>query len=96
VTGEGLPALEAAMAATVANAGPREDVALVARARHFDALRMAAEALDNAQMTLADHLPLDLVAEDLRDALHALGLITGETVTEDLLSSIFSEFCIGK
>jgi tRNA modification GTPase len=96
VTGEGLPALEAAMLATVADSGPRENVALVARARHRDALRMAAEALGNAQTTLADQLPLDLVAEDLRDALHALGLITGETITEDLLSSIFSEFCIGK
>ena len=96
LTGEGLATLEAQMiAAALGNAGS-DSAALVARARHRDALRAAGEALAAAQMTLRDLLPLDLVAEDLRDALHDLGLITGETITEDLLSSIFSEFCIGK
>ncbi|MBA3826807.1 MAG: tRNA uridine-5-carboxymethylaminomethyl(34) synthesis GTPase MnmE [Ktedonobacterales bacterium] len=96
VTGEALHTLEAMMLeATVGSAGP-DSAALVARARHRDALRSAGEALAAAQSTLRDRLPVDLVAEDLRDALHALGLITGETITEDLLSSIFSEFCIGK
>ena len=96
ITGEGQPALEAQMLAAALGGAGSADAALVARARHRDALRVAGEALAAAQTTLRDHLPLDLVAEDLRDALHALGLITGETITEDLLSSIFSEFCIGK
>ncbi len=73
-----------------------ESAALVARARHVEALRGASAALAAAQKTLRDHLPLDLVAEDLRDAVYALGLITGESVTDDLLGAIFSEFCIGK
>ncbi len=48
------------------------------------------------QATLADGLPLDFVAIDLRAALEALGEITGETATADLLDRIFAEFCIGK
>ncbi len=96
LTGDGLAALESAMLATALGGAATEGAALVARARHRDALRVAGEALAAAQATLRDQFPLDLVAEDLRDALHALGLITGETITEDLLSSIFSEFCIGK
>jgi tRNA modification GTPase len=96
LTGAGIADLEAALLATALGGPLTESAALVARARHRDALRAAAASLAAAQATLADGLPLDLVAEDLHDALHALGLITGESVTDDLLGAIFSEFCIGK
>ncbi len=96
VTGEGLPELETAMVTAALGNAATESAALVARARHVEALRGASAALAAAQKTLRDHLPLDLVAEDLRDAVYALGLITGESVTDDLLGAIFSEFCIGK
>ncbi len=69
---------------------------LVASARHADALRRAGERLADAQAALAQRDPLDFVAIDLRDALEALGEITGETATGDLLDRIFAEFCIGK
>ncbi len=69
---------------------------LVASARHADALRRAGESLDAALSTLAQRDPLDFVAIDLRDALEALGEITGETATSDLLDQIFAQFCIGK
>ena len=84
------------MIAAALGGAATEGAALVARARHAEALRAAGAALAAAQTTLRDNLPLDLVAEDLRDALDALGLITGESVTDDLLGAIFSEFCIGK
>ncbi|MDV7395915.1 hypothetical protein RZS08_31275 [Arthrospira platensis SPKY1] len=45
---------------------------------------------------LSNQLPSDLVAMDIRQALHHLGEITGEISTEDLLGNIFSRFCIGK
>jgi tRNA modification GTPase len=45
---------------------------------------------------LADRLPADLVAIDLRDALHHLGTITGQVTSDEVLGSIFSRFCIGK
>jgi tRNA modification GTPase len=70
--------------------------AAVSSARHQDALRRAGEHLRAAQQTLGDKLPLDFVSIDLRAALAALGEITGETATDDLLDRIFAEFCIGK
>ena len=69
---------------------------LVASVRHADALRRSALHLDAAAETLASDLPLDFVSIDLRAALEALGEITGETATGELLDRIFAEFCIGK
>lgn len=64
--------------------------------RHQDALRRGREAAERTWAALRDDLPLDLVAIDLRIAANAVGEIVGKTTTEDLLDSIFSQFCIGK
>jgi tRNA modification GTPase len=93
---EGVADLETAIAGLALDGLAHAGEALVASARHRDALRRAAEALRTAGEALASEIPLDLVALDLRDALDALGEITGETATADLLERIFAEFCIGK
>ncbi len=54
------------------------------------------QSLDNVQIAIADQLPLDFWTIDLRDAISAIGEITGEEVTESILDQIFSRFCIGK
>jgi tRNA modification GTPase len=95
-TGEGLAALEEAIAQLVLGGQAAAGDALVASARHRDALRRAGESLEAAAATLENGLPLDFVAIDLRTALEAFGEITGETATADLLDRIFAEFCIGK
>jgi tRNA modification GTPase len=99
VTQEGLEALEEQVRA-LALAGqarsPAGDEALVTNTRHRDALRRAAEHLSGALETLQQALPLDFVAIDLHGAANALGEITGETATEDLLERIFHDFCLGK
>jgi tRNA modification GTPase len=64
--------------------------------RHYEALREARIALDEADHALEQGLPTDLVAVDIRQALYFLGLITGEISTEELLGNIFGKFCIGK
>lgn len=69
-----------------------EDV-FIARERHLDALRRAAEHVDTASQQAA---VLELFAEELRLAHEALGEITGEFTPDDLLGVIFSRFCIGK
>ena len=70
--------------------------AFIARRRHLDALRRAAEQLANAQVQLEQYQAGELVAEELRLAQNHLSEITGEFTSDDLLGRIFSSFCIGK
>ncbi len=97
LTGQGLAELEGALANLVlgGQASFGEEV-LITSVRHQAALRAAAEHLQASQRALAEGLPLDFVSIDLDAAYDALGEVTGETASEDLLERIFSEFCIGK
>ena len=72
------------------------DATLVTNVRHYEALTHANEALLRVQQGLEMNIPIDLVSQDLREALHYLGTITGEITTDEVLGSIFSRFCIGK
>lgn len=69
---------------------------LVTSSRHRDALQKAGGHLAHAIKALDEGITGDLLAVDLRAALHELGTLTGEITNEDLLDSIFSRFCIGK
>ncbi|MDB9315411.1 tRNA uridine-5-carboxymethylaminomethyl(34) synthesis GTPase MnmE [Spirulina sp. CS-785/01] len=64
--------------------------------RQAATLTQAKLALEQVQETINNNLPLDFWTIDLRSAIHALGTITGEDVTESVLDKIFSRFCIGK
>ena len=70
--------------------------ALSARRRHLDSLERARICVRDAERTLAAPRAVELFAEDLRLAQRALGEITGEFTSDDLLGEIFSGFCIGK
>ena len=70
--------------------------AFIARARHTDALRRALEALERGKLVFDQRRSGDLLAEDLRATQMALGEITGDFSSDDLLGKIFSTFCIGK
>lgn len=70
--------------------------AFSARARHVAALERASANLQGATRALADHRAGELAAEELRCMQQALGEITGEFGSDDLLGRIFSDFCIGK
>ncbi len=91
LTGEGVAALVAALAARVADTY-RIEAPLLTRARHREALEDAATAL---RRSLAAGLR-ELRAEDLRLAWRSLGRITGRVDVEDLLDVIFADFCLGK
>lgn len=96
-TREGLNELENAIAEIVmAGRVPQQESVLVTSARHQEALRRSAEHLYAADQSLEQNVPLDFVSIDLRAAYDALGEITGESASDDLLDKIFSEFCIGK
>src|SRR5947207_5268011 len=100
LTGQGLPELEETVANLVlAGKTLHSESVLVTSARHQEALRRGAEHLRASLAPLERGqplLPLDFVSIDLRAAYDALGEITGETASDDLLDKIFSEFCIGK
>lgn len=69
---------------------------IVTSARHVDALQQVRASVDAIEKAMNEKIPGDLVAVDVRKALHHLGLITGTISTEDLLGFIFGKFCIGK
>jgi tRNA modification GTPase len=95
-TGEGLALLEAEVLAAVGAEGVTED-AWLARERHVAALRVASAHLAAAAQHVAlTPPPIELFAEELREAQAALSEITGEFTADDLLGVIFGRFCIGK
>lgn len=69
---------------------------IINNARHADALAKSSEALQTVLYGLDNQVTSDLVALDIRNALHYLGLITGEVTNDEVLDSIFGRFCIGK
>ncbi|TVR40011.1 MAG: tRNA uridine-5-carboxymethylaminomethyl(34) synthesis GTPase MnmE [Cryomorphaceae bacterium] len=69
---------------------------VVTNARHYEALKNASNALSDAAHAMEQGISGDLLATDIRKALHHLGEITGQISTDDLLGNIFSRFCIGK
>jgi tRNA modification GTPase len=95
-TGAGLDLLRGAMLAAV---GAQDDMegTFLARERHLRALHIAVEHLGLAAGQLETKpAPLELFAEELREAQTTLATITGEFTADDLLGAIFSRFCIGK
>lgn len=69
---------------------------MVTNARHYAALTRGLESLKNARGAISSGLSADFVAQDVRESLHHLATVTGSITTPDLLSTIFSRFCIGK
>lgn len=72
------------------------DNTIVSNARHLGALNKVAESVAAVKAGIDQDLPTDLLAIDIRTALHYLGEITGEVTNNELLGNIFGKFCIGK
>lgn len=73
-----------------------QDTILVTNLRHAQALQAAAETTAALLAGLSANIPGDLLAQDLRATIHHLSTITGTLTTPDILTTIFSRFCIGK
>lgn len=72
------------------------DSVIITNIRHYEALIHVSESLARVLAGLKDNLPEDLIAIDIRQAIHYLGEITGEITTDEILGNIFRNFCIGK
>ncbi len=94
-TGDGMSILEKYLCDSVGY-HPEDEGVFIARRRHLDALARARIAIDTGYHCLSGMGAGELLAEELRQAQHALGEITGTFSNEDLLDKIFSSFCIGK
>ncbi len=92
--GEGLDALRRRIAAFAPEDGAES--ATLSQARHIQAARRACDALEDACRAIDAGLPLDVCAVDLSCALDALGEITGETMSEQVIDQVFARFCVGK
>ena len=96
-TTEGLDLLRQQIYEKLVMDGSREeDSILLTSQRHQSAAMLACDSLARFLEALDHSLSLEFLVTDLRDALNALGEITGETTTDDVLGDIFSRFCIGK
>ncbi len=97
VTEEGLDHLEEAVSELFFSGKVSgDDLTYISNTRHLQLLRQSVQALDEAKLGVMNRLPYDMVAIDLKHAWLSLGEIIGDAVSEDLVSQIFSQFCLGK
>ena len=69
---------------------------IVSNARHKNIILNSRKNVDEAIKTIEENMPIDIISTCLKEVIEELGKITGETVTEDVISEIFSKFCLGK
>lgn len=69
---------------------------IISNVRHKNIILNSRKNLDKARETIRNNMPIDIISTYLKEILEELGKITGETVTEDVISEIFSKFCLGK
>ena len=92
----GLDKLRKRLARIFEKRGVTDEGVIITNVRHFEALQHVSESLERVLKGLDDNLPDDLIAIDIRQAVHYLGEITGEITTDEILGNIFKNFCIGK
>ncbi|MEQ9186972.1 MAG: tRNA uridine-5-carboxymethylaminomethyl(34) synthesis GTPase MnmE [Cryomorphaceae bacterium] len=95
-SGEGIEALIQTILTRINTTGAGRGDVVVTNARHLHALKATDAALEQSLHAIESGLSGDLIAADIREALHHLGSITGDITTDDLLGNIFGKFCIGK
>ena len=96
VTGEGLERLEDAVAALFPAGEDTDSGSLLTDRRQEEAAVRARDAIRRAREALAEGLTPDAILTDAEEALDALGELTGRTAREEIVSRIFSRFCVGK
>lgn len=73
-----------------------EDSVIVSNMRHYESLQKALASINRVEEGFSLELPSDLLTRDIHDCIDALGEITGQISSQDVLNNIFSKFCIGK
>ena len=95
-TGKGLDILKGKLVELSTSDFNPEQELIVTNARHYEALTAASKSLSMLLEGLEAGISADFLAQDLREAVHHLGSITGEVSSDDILHTIFARYCIGK
>jgi tRNA modification GTPase len=96
-TKQGMNALEVALQDLFIHASMHESTEVVlGNTRHIGKMQETLQALQDALHAAQSHLPIDMVEIDVKNAWTALGEITGDVATDQLIQSLFSKFCLGK
>jgi tRNA modification GTPase len=91
-----IDALKKMLVAKAIKGNINTEATIVTNARHFTALQHLSTSLQDIENGLNNHISGDLLALDIRQALHYLGTITGQVTNDEQLDFIFNKFCIGK
>jgi tRNA modification GTPase len=92
----GLEDLRLALSNIIIKEKLSSDSVVITNIRHYEALLRVSESLGRVLEGVGNKIPEDLIAIDIRQAIHYLGEITGEITSDEILANIFSKFCIGK
>jgi tRNA modification GTPase len=92
----GLHELRSKLSELILNNKFSSDGVIISNIRHYEALRRVSESLERVLNGIDEQIPEDLIAIDIRQAIHYLGEITGEITSDEILANIFKNFCIGK
>jgi tRNA modification GTPase len=95
-SGEGIELLKENLTRIIEADKINSENVIITNTRHYNALSQVTESLERVLDGLKNNLPEDLIAIDIRHAIHYLGEITGEITTDEILANIFRNFCIGK
>ncbi len=95
-TGDGIDQLRAHLQSITGIDRALSETVIVSNIRHYEALLRVTGSLERVLQGLETDLPEDLIAIDVRQAVHYLGEITGEITNDEILGNIFRNFCIGK
>ena len=92
----GLEILRQKLSEVIVKEKLNSDDVIITNIRHYEALLYVSESLERVITGLENQIPEDLIAIDIRQAIHYLGEITGEITSDEILGNIFRNFCIGK
>ncbi len=92
----GLEELKLKLSEAVSKEKLNQNEVIITNIRHYEVMTNVSESLERIISGLENNLPEDLIAIDIRQAIHYLGEITGEITSDEILGNIFKNFCIGK
>ena len=95
-TGSGIDDLKSKLSDLSESDNVNQESIIITNIRHYEALSKVSESLERVLSGLENKIPEDLIAIDVRQAIHYLGEISGEITTDEILGNIFRNFCIGK